>query len=79
MTYLARQIARLRKVDSILAEIAATGVASESISTPNGGSRSISYTSADALNKERDRLVKEISSACGGSSTIKYNNFGGTW
>lgn len=79
MTYLAKQIARLRKVDAMLAEIAANGVASESISTPNGGSRSISYSTPDALNKERERLVREISGAFVGSMTIKYNIFGGAY
>ena len=54
--------ARIQKRLQTLYKIADSfdGVASESISTPNGGSRSVTYTSLSQVQDEIDRLEAKL-------------------
>lgn len=69
---------RIAEIDKTLAECLRDGVSSESISTPNGGSVSMSYLSPSALRAERAALVRELETEQrGGAGARCYYPFGG--
>lgn len=55
-----QRIDELGLLDKAIAALEADPSSSQSISTPTGGSQSVTYRDIDALIKRRDRVIHEI-------------------
>ena len=65
---------QIKELEAALSERRASGVTSESISTPNGGSRSLSYDSIASMEAELQRLYRRRAamSRRGAAATCYY-------
>ena len=79
MPHCTRQIDKqIAELEAALAERRESGVTSESISTPNGGSRSLSYDSLASMQAELERLYRRRAAmARRGAACTCYYPFGG--
>ena len=78
MAYTTKIDKQIAELEATLAERRSSGVVSESISTPNGGSRSLSYDSIASLESQLQALYRRRAAlARRGAAATCYYPWGG--